>query len=491
MPVWGVILCFPFAFFLISISLPALIYLIHLREAGFLRGFHHFFLWFLDILLKQEHPIHLMWMSPTEFSIIQIWLMFCGIITPTIFFGAFVYKIVFVSEPFVFRKKVSLYQDIKDTSQSILSIRLYNALSVPIADVRFRIFARIPYRAKDDTNCVRNLELNLMDETRKTWPISFPFVPYTLEIPVSCSCRHIPEYGIQKFACMPGFKIDENEIPVELFFEPESSTDALPTAHLELVVFVEGRAPWFGINANQFKIFQISENDISYGYPQSIDMTNYRKSPSAWKGWDNFENSSEEVRNWKWVFGYGSLVDLDSLKRTLGKDKICLQEYIYCSLKGFIRKWNVAMDNTQKIQGYKYYVDNRGEQPPVGVTFLNIVKTDSDRSVNGILFRVNAQELERLKERERNYEAVEMDSVDLDVDLPCAKIIVFLANRDGKDRFDRFNSVGKAVISKDYRDQVENAFKQTGLKENYYDRYVNSTIAPDIHVMELKRIDFS
>lgn len=485
MPLWGIILCFPFAYTLIALIIPSIILLTNCTIIG-KKEIYELLSCFMNTALGQN-TTYPMWVKPIEVYTMQIWLMFCGMIVPAIFFGAFVYKLVFISEPFVFRKKVSLYQNIQNANNYIFSIRLYNALLVPIADVRFRIFARIPYTARDNTKSVKNIELSLIDDSKKKWPISFPFVPYTLRLPASCSCKPSPKYGLQDFSCTPSAIIGKDQVPMQFALKPTHKKNNNSHQGIELVVFVEGRAPWFGMQANQFKIYNISEGDISYGYPTPIDMINYKNSPSAWDGWDNFEKNSEKKRPWKWVFGYGSLVDLMSLKKTLEKNQICSQEYIYCSLKGFVREWNVAMDNTKKIQGYKYYKNSKGEIPPVGVTFLNLSKTKSDHAVNGILFRVNKKELERLTERERNYEPIEIDA-DLDIKPPAKKIIVFIASRDGRDRFDHFKTNGKAVISEEYRDQVEDAFKNTGLHNNYYNGYVNSTISPEIPVIKLEKI---
>ena len=165
MPVWGIILCFPFAYTLIALIIPSIILLANCTIIG-KKEIYELLSWFMNTALGQN-TTYPMWVKSIEVYTMQIWLMFCGMIVPAIFFGAFVYKLVFISEPFVFRKKVSLYQNIQNANNYILSIRLYNALLVPIADVRFRIFARIPYTARDNTKSVKNIELSLIDDSKK------------------------------------------------------------------------------------------------------------------------------------------------------------------------------------------------------------------------------------------------------------------------------------------------------------------------------------
>ncbi|MHB8233505.1 MAG: gamma-glutamylcyclotransferase family protein, partial [Solirubrobacteraceae bacterium] len=96
---------------------------------------------------------------------------------------------------------------------------------------------------------------------------------------------------------------------------------------------------------------------------------------------DRAENANSPA----YVFGYGSLLP-DSA------DNWAKQDRRMCRLRGYRRAWNVAMDNTQDLPGYKYYRDPSGERPPIFVTFLNLVPA-AGRNVNGIVFRVDPHEL--------------------------------------------------------------------------------------------------
>ncbi len=90
------------------------------------------------------------------------------------------------------------------------------------------------------------------------------------------------------------------------------------------------------------------------------------------------------------VFGYGSLINIDSLKKTIP---------------------NIKKLYKGKLIGYKRVFDLQavrklGEQGPVAV--LDI-EEDIDSVVNGVYFDINEEELESLKEREIIYKCIKID----------------------------------------------------------------------------------
>src|SRR3954467_12850461 len=103
----------------------------------------------------------------------------------------------------------------------------------------------------------------------------------------------------------------------------------------------------------------------------------------------------------EYVFGYGSLVEALEAGGAPAE------------LRGYRRRWAVAMDNTRDLPGYKYYVDpETGERPAVYVTYVDLVK-DPYSAVNGVVFE--ARDLAALDARERNYERREVTG---DIDPP-------------------------------------------------------------------------
>src|SRR6202051_1916397 len=98
----------------------------------------------------------------------------------------------------------------------------------------------------------------------------------------------------------------------------------------------------------------------------------------------------------QYVFAYGSLV----LDLAPGEEKSSVRGTY---LRDHRRAWNVAMDNSVSLPGYKYYLDaGDSSRPEVFVTFLNLLPAPGHR-VNGMLVPVGPEELIELDRRERNY----------------------------------------------------------------------------------------
>jgi len=103
------------------------------------------------------------------------------------------------------------------------------------------------------------------------------------------------------------------------------------------------------------------------------------------------------------VFGYGSLLSIASLERTLGRSYS--GPFLVCSVDGWRRRWNVSMPNDVFV-----YRDRDRWVTPERIFYLN-VEPAAGRTVNGILFVVNAAELERFNAREWIYDRVEISEL--------------------------------------------------------------------------------
>jgi gamma-glutamylcyclotransferase (GGCT)/AIG2-like uncharacterized protein YtfP len=139
----------------------------------------------------------------------------------------------------------------------------------------------------------------------------------------------------------------------------------------------------------------------------------------------------------QFVFGYGSLV------RSGGSP---------ARLEGHRRAWQVAMDNSVDLPGYKYYVDaHSGERPALFVTFVDLVP-DPRSSVAGVVFPVDDGELEALDSRERNYERRDVTAV---VNPPVGgRIWAYFGTAEARKRYERGRSTNTAVVARDYWDAV-------------------------------------
>ena len=98
------------------------------------------------------------------------------------------------------------------------------------------------------------------------------------------------------------------------------------------------------------------------------------------------------------LFGYGSLINLESASKTL-KRKLEKQDVYCASLQDYIREWSIAddviaMEFSKKVKGI----------------FLNIVPK-KESHLNGILCVITHSELSVMKVREKNYDCMDVTSL--------------------------------------------------------------------------------
>jgi len=205
-----------------------------------------------------------------------------------------------------------------------------------------------------------------------------------------------------------------------------------------------------------------------------------------------------------WVFGYGSLVDLERLAGFLGRE-LTPEDVAFGHLLGYRRAWNLATDNRLDLPGYKRYLDpETGERPEVFVTFLNLRQVEAvERGaednrgrprVNGVAFRVTEGELRRIRSRERNYRLTEVTELwrpeasnhTPGRELP-GRILTSLGKPEAEARFREGRATDRAVIRTSYRRLVHEAFRQRG--GTWWDEYRATTDPPDVPERELVRVD--
>ena len=176
------------------------------------------------------------------------------------------------------------------------------------------------------------------------------------------------------------------------------------------------------------------------------------------------------------VFGYGSLL-------TSGP---AADGMLPARLRGFRRRWGVAMDNRRTIAGYKVYVDaESGDRPPVYVTFLDIAESPSGW-VNGVVFPVDDGELAALDRRERNYERCDVSGL-VDGGRGRGRVWAYTGRMEARDRYRRGAEDGSAVVSRPYLEHVRAGFAALGgemLRD--FDR---STDPPAVPLRDLRRVD--
>jgi cation transport regulator ChaC len=176
-----------------------------------------------------------------------------------------------------------------------------------------------------------------------------------------------------------------------------------------------------------------------------------------------------------YVFGYGSLLAEGAPS---GAE--------ICHLTGHRRVWNVAMDNSVDLPGYKFYVDpENGSRPDVFVTYLNIEPAPGGR-VNGVVFPVTPDELDALDVRERNYERVDVtNGIE---EATSGRVWTYMGKPEATARYNRGKSEQRAVISRRYYNGVLAACAATGASRREFDQ---STDPPPCPVVDLDRIDLA
>jgi hypothetical protein len=177
------------------------------------------------------------------------------------------------------------------------------------------------------------------------------------------------------------------------------------------------------------------------------------------------------------IFGYGSLT-----RYGLAAQPTAPRVY---RLRDHRRSWNVAMDNTVDVPGYKHYLsDDGGSRPDVFVTFLNVVATRGT-AVNGVLLRVDDEQLTALDRRERNYERIEIGEL---LDAPVAgRVWCYRGSAAARERFELGLARGTAIVDARYRDAVREGFALLGVAA--LAEFDASTAAPRCPVTPLRRVD--
>ncbi len=185
---------------------------------------------------------------------------------------------------------------------------------------------------------------------------------------------------------------------------------------------------------------------------------------------------------YNFVFGYGSLMNVENLQKYLRRDLTPDSDFIFCGLRDFHRCWNIAMDNRIDLPGYKYYIDRQtGNRPEGFVTFLNI-RPHHGRTIIGILFRVSDEELENLDRRERNYQRID---VTYRINTPIqGKAWVYIGLDEAKKRYHEGLKQHNAMIARNYFDSVHNAYVLLG--KEALSNYAATTDKPRVPILNLE-----
>lgn len=162
------------------------------------------------------------------------------------------------------------------------------------------------------------------------------------------------------------------------------------------------------------------------------------------------------------IFGYGSLLSIPSLERTLGRTYG--GPFLPCTLTGWRRSWDIAMPNST------FYEDSEhGRIYPGMILYLNVYRDPATR-MNGILFVVNGTDLENYDKREWIYDREDVtDSLDVVIEGGSAYTYV------GKEEYVRrdVSSPREAAVRASYIEIVENGLSSLG--DDFRSAYLQSS----------------
>jgi cation transport regulator ChaC len=182
-----------------------------------------------------------------------------------------------------------------------------------------------------------------------------------------------------------------------------------------------------------------------------------------------------------WVFGYGSLVDPDSLGRTLGRQVTPQVDFVAAELTGWGRRWNYGVGH---VAGTWRRPD--GSVVDGGVIVALGVVPAAGEAVNGIVARVSGVEIAALDQRERDYDRVDVTTsvtVRHEVLEPDARIVTYVPRPSAIERYERARDEGRAGIRSTYWGLVDAAFAVWGADQ--LARYRSTTPPPDVPVVAM------
>lgn len=177
-----------------------------------------------------------------------------------------------------------------------------------------------------------------------------------------------------------------------------------------------------------------------------------------------------------WVFGYGSLVSPASLHTTLGRDVPAAHRRV-AHLRGFARRWNYG---SQRLRG-DWCHDGRVVERGVVIS-LGLVEADEE--CNGVVFRVDADELARLDHRESDYQRTEVGArLRVEGDPIEGPVVTYVPRPSAIARYEEARRAGLAAVRRDYWRLVHHAFADLG---DRHLRAMHRTPRPDVPIADVR-----
>lgn len=354
----------------------------------------------------------------------------------------------------------------------------YNASPTTISNLHIRMVARI--RVNDST--LRNVVLY---DGSPVHPLSEPYVPLRVSAPLgdnNISISKVDEDGFVSGICH------------------QRAGDIMPLDLVEIYVNINGVLVGIEQAVHASARYLIGERGMYHGPFRSLEPDyEYARRKGMFTRLtppveisENFDFNAETLgctRDKLYVFGYGSLVSPKSFSSSLLRNSWDGDDFPLATLRGYRRIWNVAMDNSKTISGYKRYSDVNDPQsfPACFVSFINIEESDADE-ITGVIAEVSENEMALLKKRERNYFLKEVTESILHAPVD-GRVYTFIGSEEAKVRFDRGLKSNTSVISADYESFIEDAFRTRGAAA--YRNYVDTTVRSSqlrVHKLQIHQL---
>lgn len=163
------------------------------------------------------------------------------------------------------------------------------------------------------------------------------------------------------------------------------------------------------------------------------------------------------------IFGFGSLLSLSSLERTLGHPYN--KPYCTCTLPGWRRRWNITEPN----EGI-YAVSPTGRFFPDRILYLNIEPVQS-QLLNGLLVFIDQKDLPALDRRENVYNRIEITGDIKEYKVQGGPVYTYEGKQKHRDQ--EIGSPHEAALQQSYLDTIEAALHQLG--PSFRNQYEAST----------------
>lgn len=177
-------------------------------------------------------------------------------------------------------------------------------------------------------------------------------------------------------------------------------------------------------------------------YRADSDPTLYARFEYLYREIKRYERKQKTLA--QYVVAYGSLMSPESLSAALGRD-VVIDELIPIEILGWGRRWNLGES-----------VRLAGTEKTTIAAFLNL-EPSQEETTSAAMVKINPSELERLKTREKNYDALDLhDAVRLVGNRrmgPVSAVWCFV----GRDRHRVTPGVEDAVILEAYVRKVQQA----------------------------------